>query len=66
MFTTNLAMTQFPASFHEAFLAQFGHNAELNIVEELTNSRPKQQQQTFMNPTIRGKLNNLKLKGNEA
>ena len=31
-------------------------NAELNIVE----------QQTFMNPMIRGKLNNLKLKGNEV
>ena len=60
MFTTNLAMTQFPACFHEAFLAQFRHqqsNAELNIVEP----------QTFMNPTIRGKLNNLKrVKGNEA
>ena len=53
MFTTNLAMTQFSACFHEAFLAQFGHqqsNAELNIVE----------QQTFMNPTIRGNCNHVR------
>ncbi len=40
-------------------------NAELNIVEELTNSRNKQQQQTFMNPPIRSKQNNLKPKGSK-
>ncbi len=57
-------------SFLLVFTKHFKHNldiscnAELNIVEELTNSRTMQQQQTFMDPTIRGKQNNLKSKGN--
>ena len=58
MFTTNLAWHSFPLVFTKHFKhnLDINCNAELNIVE----------QQTFMNPTIRGKLNNLKLKGNEA